>query len=52
VRYRLQDSTLTRSPADMSMIDEILPVIATRSAPPGGQVLVDSVWTSVRPRTF
>jgi prepilin-type N-terminal cleavage/methylation domain-containing protein len=52
VRYRLQDSTLTRSPANMSMIDEILPVITTRSAPPGGRVLVDSVWTSVRPRTF
>jgi prepilin-type N-terminal cleavage/methylation domain-containing protein len=52
VRYRLQDSTLTRSPEGINMIDEILPVIITRSAPRGRPVLVDSVWTSVRPRTF
>jgi prepilin-type N-terminal cleavage/methylation domain-containing protein len=52
VRYRLQDSTLTRSPGSMSMIDEILPVITTRSARPNRPVAVDSAWTSVRPRTF
>jgi type II secretory pathway pseudopilin PulG len=51
-RFRLQDSTLTRAPEDLSMIDEILPVIVTRSTPHGRGALVDSVWTSVRPRTF
>ena len=52
VRYRMQDGTTTRSPADIHMVDEIVPVIWTRQAVRGQATLVDSVWAVVRPRTF
>ena len=52
VRYRMQDGTTTRSPADLTTVDEIVPVIWTRQAVRGQATLVDSVWAVVRPRTF
>jgi prepilin-type N-terminal cleavage/methylation domain-containing protein len=52
VRYRMQDGTTTRSPSDLHMVDEIVPVIWTRQAVRGRATLVDSVWAVVRPRTF
>jgi prepilin-type N-terminal cleavage/methylation domain-containing protein len=52
VRYRMQDGTTTRSPSDLHMVDEIVPVVWTRQAIRGQQTRVDSVWAVVRPRTF
>jgi prepilin-type N-terminal cleavage/methylation domain-containing protein len=52
VRYRMQDGTTTRSPSDLHMVDEIVPVVWTRQAVHGRATLVDSVWAVVRPRTF
>jgi prepilin-type N-terminal cleavage/methylation domain-containing protein len=52
VRYRMQDGTTTRSPEDIHMVDEIVPVVWTRQAVSGHETLVDSVWAVVRPRTF
>ena len=52
VRYRMQDGTTTRSPSDIHMVDEIVPVVWTRQAVHGRATLVDSVWAVVRPRTF
>jgi prepilin-type N-terminal cleavage/methylation domain-containing protein len=52
VRYRMQDGSTTRSPADIHMVDEIVPVLWTRLAVRGRATQVDSVWAAVRPRTF
>jgi prepilin-type N-terminal cleavage/methylation domain-containing protein len=52
VRYRMQDGTTTRSPSDLHMVDEIVPVIWTRQTVRGRATLVESVWAVVRPRTF
>jgi prepilin-type N-terminal cleavage/methylation domain-containing protein len=52
VLYRMQDGTTTRSPADLDMVDEIVPIIWTSQAVPGRAALSDSVWAAVRPRTF
>jgi hypothetical protein len=52
VRYRMQDGTTTRDPADFSMVDEIVPVIWTSQVIRGQGTQVDSVWAVVRPRTF
>jgi prepilin-type N-terminal cleavage/methylation domain-containing protein len=52
VWYRLMDNTMTRDPADLSVIDKVRPVIETQVADRGSTVLTDSVWTMVRPRTF
>jgi hypothetical protein len=48
----MQDGTTTRSPEDIHMVDEIVPVVWTRQAVSGHETLVDSVWAVVRPRTF
>lgn len=52
VWYRLQDDTITRDPANLSLIEKIRPVIETQVAERGSVVLTDSVWTMVRPRAF
>ena len=52
VRYRMQDGSTTRSPADLDMVDEIVPVLWTRLVVRGRATRVDSVWAAVRPRTF
>jgi len=52
VLYRMQDGTTTRSPSDLDMVDEIVPIIWTRQTVPGKAALSDSVWAAVRPRTF
>lgn len=51
VYYEMQDGTITRNPLNMDMIDKIVPVVLTRSTSRHG-TLRDSVWASVRPRTF
>lgn len=51
VYYELQDGTKTRNPATMDMVDKIEPVVLTRTSN-RGRTLRDSVWASVRPRTF
>jgi prepilin-type N-terminal cleavage/methylation domain-containing protein len=52
VRYRMQDGSTTRSPSDLHMVDEIVPIVWTRQAVRGQATRVDSVWAVVRPRTF
>lgn len=52
VWYLLQDDTVTRNPADLSLIDKIRPIIVTRVTDRGATVLTDSVYAMVRPRTF
>lgn len=52
IRYLLQDGTWTRNPADLSMVDKIVPVVETRPARAGQVVIADSVWAAIRPRTF
>jgi hypothetical protein len=52
IRYRMQDGSTTRSPSDLDMVDEIVPVIWTRQTIPGRAARTDSVWAVVRPRTF
>ena len=52
ILYRMQDGTTTRSPSDLDMVDEIVPIIWTRQTVPGKAALSDSVWAAVRPRTF
>jgi prepilin-type N-terminal cleavage/methylation domain-containing protein len=52
VLYRMQDGTTTRSPSDLDMVDEIVPIIWTSQRIPGRTAISDSVWAAVRPRTF
>jgi hypothetical protein len=52
VWYLLQDDTVTRDPANLSIIDRIRPVVETRVATRDSSTVTDSVWTQVRPRTF
>jgi prepilin-type N-terminal cleavage/methylation domain-containing protein len=52
IRCRMQDGSVTRSPTDIDMIDEVVPVIWTRLSVPGRTATTDSVWAAVRPRTF
>jgi prepilin-type N-terminal cleavage/methylation domain-containing protein len=52
VTYLLQDESLTRNPADPSMIDRLRPVVSTRLITPGQASVLDSAWATVKPRTF
>lgn len=52
VWYLLQDGTWTRTPATMSMVDRVIPVVLTRVTDARLPTIVDSVYASVRPRTF
>lgn len=52
VWYQLQDGTWTRNPVDLNMIDKIIPVVLTRVTDARYGTLRDSVWASIRPRTF
>lgn len=52
VWYQMQDGTWTRNPVDLSMVDKIIPVVLTRVTDPKLGTLRDSVWASIRPRTF
>ena len=52
VWYLLQDGTWTRNPANMTMVDRVIPVVLTRLTDPRLPTLRDSVYASVRPRTF
>ena len=52
VWYQLRDGSRTRQPADLNMIDKVIPVVLTRVPDPRLQALRDSVWAAVRPRTF
>ena len=50
--YEMQDGTRTRNPADLTLVDKIIPVVLTRVTDPRQPTLRDSVWAAVRPRTF
>jgi prepilin-type N-terminal cleavage/methylation domain-containing protein len=52
VWYQLQDSSFTRAPTDMSMVDKIRPVVLYSFENSARQTVNDSVWAVVRPRTF
>jgi type II secretory pathway pseudopilin PulG len=52
VWYDMQDGTRTRNPADLSLVDKIVPVVLTKVTDPRQPTLRDSVWADVRPRTF
>lgn len=52
VWYRMQDGSWTRNPADLSMVDKIMPVVFTKLTDARYGTLRDSVWATVRPRTF
>ena len=52
VWYQMQDGTWTRNPGDLNMIDKIIPVVLTRVTDAKLGTLRDSVWASIRPRTF
>jgi prepilin-type N-terminal cleavage/methylation domain-containing protein len=52
VWYRLQNGTWTRNPQNMMNVEQVMPVVATRLSDPRRPALVDSVWTSLQPRSF
>ncbi len=52
VWYELQDGTWTRNPANLAMVDKVIPVVLTRVADARMATLQDSVWAVIRPRTF
>jgi prepilin-type N-terminal cleavage/methylation domain-containing protein len=52
IYYLTQDSVLVRNPSNINMIDEILPVVHFADITPTNGTRQDSVWSSVRPRTF
>jgi prepilin-type N-terminal cleavage/methylation domain-containing protein len=52
VWYQMQDGTWTRNPSDLNMVDKIIPVVFTRVTDAKLGTLRDSVWASIRPRTF
>jgi prepilin-type N-terminal cleavage/methylation domain-containing protein len=52
VWYDMQDGTLTRNPNNLNFVDQIIPVVLTRVTDPRRATLRDSVWASIRPRTF
>ena len=52
VWYEMQDNTSTRNPANLSLVDKVIPVVLTKVTDPRQPTLRDSVWAAVRPRTF
>ncbi len=54
--YRMQDSTLTRTPPvtgqNTALIDKVRPTVFTSLKDPTRPAYNDSVWSEVRPRTF
>jgi hypothetical protein len=51
LKYELQDGSVTRSPGGLVMVDKVIPVV-TWLATSNGRSTQDSVWASIRPRTF
>jgi prepilin-type N-terminal cleavage/methylation domain-containing protein len=52
VSYRLQDSTVTRNPDDLTLVNRVRPVIRTMSKDAKLNAIPDSSWATVRPRSF
>lgn len=52
VHYELDDGTWTRNPTDLTRINMVIPVVATRVRDARRPELRDSVWAMIRPRTF
>jgi type II secretory pathway pseudopilin PulG len=54
--YRMEDGTLTRSPAltgaSAAVVDKVRPMVFTSLGDPTRPTYVDSMWSEVRPRTF
>jgi prepilin-type N-terminal cleavage/methylation domain-containing protein len=52
IYYLTQDSLLVRNPTNINLIDEVQPVVHFADITPTNGTRQDSVWSSVRPRTF
>jgi Tfp pilus assembly protein PilW len=52
VRYRMEDGSWTRSPANVSMIDRIRPTVVMRVDQSPAPAWIDSCWAEIRPRAF
>ena len=54
VWYLMQGGVWTRDPGvgNLAFIDQIAPVVLTKVSDPQLGVMEDSVWTTIRPRTF
>jgi len=52
VWYELQDGTWTRNPVLLTFVDKVIPVVLTSVTDPRTGTIRDSVWASIRPRTF
>jgi type II secretory pathway pseudopilin PulG len=54
VWYRMQDSSMTRSPSltGAIQIDKVRPIVFTRLVTPNRPTYVDSLWSEIQPRTF
>jgi prepilin-type N-terminal cleavage/methylation domain-containing protein len=52
VWYLMQDGTWTRNPQNLMNVEQVKPVVATRISDPRRPSLVDSVWTTLQPRSF
>jgi prepilin-type N-terminal cleavage/methylation domain-containing protein len=50
--YKLENDSLTRNPANVTIVTRIIPTLHTRVTTHNGVLIVDSLWASVRPRTF
>jgi prepilin-type N-terminal cleavage/methylation domain-containing protein len=50
--YQLDDDTETRDPANLASVARIVPRLRTRVTMQNGAVYSDSIWASIRPRTF
>jgi len=52
VWYQMQNGSWTRNPLNLMNVEQVMPVVATRLSDPRRPALVDSVWTSLQPRSF
>ena len=52
VWYEMQDGTRTRNPGLLTFVNKVTPVVYTKVTDPRLPTLRDSVWASIRPRTF
>jgi prepilin-type N-terminal cleavage/methylation domain-containing protein len=50
--YLLQDETETRDLTDVSMLEQVRPVIIMRASSTKGAALMDSSWSNVKPRNY
>jgi prepilin-type N-terminal cleavage/methylation domain-containing protein len=52
VSYLLQDSTRTREPLDLTLVDQVHPVLTMKTTVSQLGTATDSSWATVKPRSF